>query len=116
MENSRYPQRAPRVADIVATIVFGVLQLIASFMLPVLGWFQLMSVASCSERKCDYVLLDVAGYLTAVVAALAFVATLVLGVIRALRGRSTWWLTCIGLTTVILGYVVATMLNQVARA
>ncbi|MCI0159193.1 hypothetical protein KNO15_21030 [Leifsonia shinshuensis] len=116
MDDDRIPHRALRAADIVATIVLGVLQLIASFTLPILGWFQLMSVASCSERECDYALLGISGYLTAIVAALAFVATLVFVILRAVRGRSTWWLTCIGLAAVVVAYVIATALNELARA
>lgn len=116
IENSRSPRRGLRTADVVATIVLGVAQLIASFGLSIAGWFQLMSVDSCSEAECDYALLGVAGYLPAIVAVLAFVTTLVLVIMRAVRERSTWWLTCIGLATVTVAYVIATALNQLARA
>lgn len=108
--------KVSRCADLVATVVIGVLQLVSSLVLSAVGWFQLMSVASCSETECDYTLLGVSGYLTAIIATLAFSGTLVFVVLRAVRGRTTWWITCIGLGMVIVGYAVATLLNQVARA
>lgn len=101
--------------DLTFTIIFGVLQLTASFALSALGWFQLMSVASCSERACDYGTLGVAGCLTVIVSVVTLVGCLALVLVRALRRQSMWWVTGSGFAAVVLAYIIATTLNQVAR-
>ncbi|MEN0086361.1 MAG: hypothetical protein AAGC66_16470 [Leifsonia sp.] len=105
-----------RYIDLVATVVLGILQLIVSFALSGLGWLQLMSVASCSERACDDGLLGLSGYLTAIVAVLALIGSVAGVVARALHRRTSWWVPAVGVAVVILAYVAATTLNQVSRA
>lgn len=114
--NDRRSGQRSSTTDIVSTAVLGILQLVASFILSGLGWLQLLSVASCSDKACDIGLLEFSGYLTCIVSAVALVGVLVFAILRGLRKSSTWWLPLVGLGVVICAYILSTTLNQLARS
>jgi len=117
MTTSRRQRRSrPGGLDLAVTLVLLLFLVVGGLSLSFLALLNQMSVAACSGNPaaCNDDLLAWAFYLTPLVAALGFLATLFGLIVRKPWSLQSWWIPTVGIAAMITAFVVSLFLVDIA--
>jgi hypothetical protein len=113
--SSRQPRRTSGT-DVSVAVSFAVLQILIAEILPLISFMEQFNVDACGfSRHCDFDLLTRSAFVTPLAAVGALLVEGVAVTLLVRRGSRIWWVPAVGIVVVIVGYVVAHVLNAVAR-
>ncbi len=116
MPNTK-PGGPPGVREIAAAAIGSVLEALLALVLSAVVYLNTFNVAGCGPapyHQCDLDLAQASIYITPAGGLLGVVATLVVALIPAKRGRPLWLAFVLGTGFILLAFAVAIVLNNVS--
>jgi uncharacterized BrkB/YihY/UPF0761 family membrane protein len=98
---------APRVADVVATVILIVLGLFGVGVLAFVSLFLSMASDGCGNGGCDLTVFSVAWLAALLLPPVVYLVAVGWSVIRMARRRSSWWVPIAGAAAALAVWVVA---------
>jgi hypothetical protein len=99
---------------VIASFLLALLLVLFAVVLSAVVVLVSLRVDACAGRSCDLVAGQFSVYLTPAVGLVGIVLAIVLSVVRGFGGRSLWPAPVLGIVLVIIGFVVALIINTVA--
>ncbi|MBG6060069.1 hypothetical protein RCH16_003526 [Cryobacterium sp. MP_M5] len=101
--------------DVSVAVSLAVLQILIAVILTLISLMEQFNVDACGfSRHCDFDLLTRSVFVTPLAAVGALLIEGVAVALLVRRGSRIWWVPAVGIVVVIVGYVVAHVLNAVA--